>query len=129
MMSLVLERTHVTGCEGLPAVDMPWNARIATCNKFLLMFAGDGQGCAFCSKNQEPKHVVRDHNLHDSETGLVQCPVLRRHCCEVCGATGDYAHTRSHCPRIHMQEGRRVQSTALAVKSTLRKSNGMKRKH
>ena len=109
------------------AVEMPCNARNATSSKFLLVSAGDKEVCGFCTKNGEEEQFVRTHTLRDSETGRIQCPVLRKHRCEACGATGDNAHTRSHCPRIRMQEGR-VQSIALSVKTTQRKSSGMKRK-
>merc|ERR1719397_2340378 len=51
--------------------------------------------CAFCKKNGETVDVYRSHNLR--EAGLVTCPQLRDMVCELCGATGDWAHTRTYC--------------------------------
>lgn len=53
--------------------------------------------CNFCKKNKEPEHVYSSHRLHD-EAGNVTCPQLYNHRCELCGATGSAAHTRSYCP-------------------------------
>ncbi|KAE8745044.1 hypothetical protein FOCC_FOCC008356 [Frankliniella occidentalis] len=49
------------------------------------------------------------------------CPILQKHVCEVCGATGVSAHTRSHCP--YAAAGRRV-SVMTLLKETARKSDG-----
>ena len=105
---------------------MPSNARIATSSKFLIMFAGHGKGCVFCASHKEPKKFVRSHSLFNADTGHVECPVLRDHHCEECGATGNDAHTRSHCPKLHTQEGR-VLSIARSLMATQRKSDGKKR--
>ncbi|XP_063226347.1 uncharacterized protein LOC134533070 isoform X1 [Bacillus rossius redtenbacheri] len=87
-------------------------------------------GCRFCWRNNEPPAVYTSHNLHDSDTGrIVTCPVLLRHVCEMCGATGVQAHTRSHCPiSRQLSVGRNTISTTLAIKSTYRQSNGEARK-
>lgn len=53
--------------------------------------------CNFCKRNQEPEHVYSSHRLKD-EVGNVTCPQLYKHRCELCGATGISAHTRSYCP-------------------------------
>jgi hypothetical protein len=91
------------------------------------MSTGDGKWCGFCFKNRETKQIVRSHVLRNSNTGKIECPILRAHRCEVCGATGDLAHTRSYCPHTQTEE-RRAQSTALSVQSTPRQSNGLERK-
>jgi len=90
------------------------------------MSAGGGQWCSFCAKNGETEAMVTSHKLYKSETNLVQCPILRAYRCETCNATGDFAHTRSYCPRIRMLEGK-VRSATIALKSTQRQANGMVR--
>jgi len=94
----------------------------------LLLSTGLRKECAFCAKNGESSKFLKSHNLRDSKTGVLECPILRSHHCEICGATGDFAHTRSHCPRFHMQQGG-VQSTAHAIRGTRRKPKRMERKN
>jgi rubrerythrin len=89
---------------------------------------GGGKQCGFCTRNEEKLTFARNHALRNSETGILECPVLRKWSCEVCGITGDFAHTRSYCPRIRMQQGE-VKSIALAVLSTKRRSDGKERKY
>lgn len=36
-------------------------------------------------------HVLKDAN------GVVVCPILRAYKCELCGASGDTAHTKKYC--------------------------------
>ena len=65
--------------------------------------------CAFCKKNGESPSVWRSHKLR--EGGKVTCPHLRRKVCQLCGATGDTAHTVTFCP---------LNTRALPVTSMLR---------
>jgi len=53
--------------------------------------------CGFCKKNGESVAIYGNHRLTDSQ-GRVECPQLRDLVCEICGATGDTAHTWSYCP-------------------------------
>ncbi|XP_046915952.2 nanos homolog 2 [Dermatophagoides farinae] len=59
-----------------------------------------GPSCNFCRENGEPFQIWSSHYLRD-QNGKLQCPILRSHSCEFCGATGDHAHTRSYCPYKH----------------------------
>lgn len=81
--------------------------------------------CSFCKKNGERPELYNDHQLHQvtHEGKRVSCPVLRSVKCPICGATGDTAHTLSHCP--HSKN--RV-SVALMLKNTARQGNGSYRR-
>ncbi|XP_078489228.1 nanos homolog 1-like [Ciona intestinalis] len=79
------------------------------------------QCCAFCKSNREPMDFYSTHLIRDS-TGRITCPVLRRHVCRFCGATGDFAHTASYC--IHNPERGSSMKTVL---STPTMSSGRKR--
>lgn len=58
------------------------------------------QPCRFCLKKGEDLSFCYGHRLHDEVTGNVACPVLRRLACKLCGATGNFAHTRKYCPKF-----------------------------
>ncbi|CAG9857047.1 unnamed protein product [Phyllotreta striolata] len=62
--------------------------------------------CKFCFKNREPASVYKSHKMKN-RTGALLCPVLRKHVCELCGKTGDQAHTRKYCDLNDRQEPRR----------------------
>lgn len=82
--------------------------------------------CSFCKKNGERPNIYNSHQLHCTDSNgrrVVECFVLRSVRCPLCGATGDDAHTISHCPH----SSTRV-PIALALKSTLRQCNGSLRK-
>jgi hypothetical protein len=95
---------------------------------FLLMSAGRRKRqCNLCAKNGPTLAFVSSHYLHDPETKVVQCPILRKYRCEFCNATGEFAHTRKYCPLVRMQAAN-TQSTAVPLMSTQWQSDGMTRK-
>ena len=53
-----------------------------------------GRECKFCKNNGETTQMYRSHSLRNPSDGRLICPVLRDHICDLCGATGDGAHTR-----------------------------------
>ncbi|KAM4642631.1 nanos homolog 2 [Discoglossus pictus] len=53
--------------------------------------------CNFCKHNGESSLVYTSHSLKNSH-GVVECPVLRKYVCPMCGATGDSSHTLKYCP-------------------------------
>ena len=56
-----------------------------------------GPSCTFCRENSEPFEIWSSHQLKNPN-GTVNCPILRKYRCNLCGETGDNAHTRSYCP-------------------------------
>ncbi|KAK3921042.1 Nanos-like protein 2 [Frankliniella fusca] len=77
--------------------------------------------CAFCKGNGELRALYSSHRLHvklPDGSFRVQCPVLRNLRCEICGANGDNAHTKSHCPNNTQP------SVAVMLKKTPRRSDG-----
>ena len=67
----------------------------------------DADFCRFCMQNKESPRVYRSHTLK-SANGRVVCPILWNYTCPVCGATGDYAHTRRYCPLVRHQNTRNL---------------------
>lgn len=52
--------------------------------------------CKFCYKNGELSDIYLSH-VTKSSNGNIICPILRKYVCDLCGATGDKAHTRKYC--------------------------------
>ena len=84
-------------------------------------------------RNGETREVYQSHNLR--EGGRVTCPVLRQHKCELCGATGDSAHTRSYCLAAAVGRSTRVgypdsflHFNSAALMNTGRNSSGRERR-
>ena len=62
-----------------------------------------GDGCQFCLNYGQTEEQSRTHRLRTA-SGLVSCPVLRSLVCPICQATGDFAHTKSYCPLVSVEE-------------------------
>jgi len=84
-----------------------------------------GRECKFCKNNGESPDSYRSHVLRNPGTGQLICPVLRDHRCEVCGATGDDAHTKSYCPEAKKEQKK---SLPTMLKETKRQSDGTLRR-
>lgn len=84
-----------------------------------------GRECKFCKNNGESPDSYRSHVLRNPGTGQLICPVLRDHTCEVCGATGDDAHTKSYCPQAKKEQKK---SLPTMLKETKRQSDGTLRR-
>ncbi|XP_058066649.1 protein nanos [Anopheles bellator] len=54
--------------------------------------------CVFCYNNGESEATYRSHLCRDGR-GVVSCPMLRKFSCQICGASGDAAHTKKYCPK------------------------------
>ena len=44
------------------------------------------------------RSLYTNHRTRNA-AGEIICPILMTHECEICGATGKQAHTRSYCPK------------------------------
>lgn len=82
--------------------------------------------CNFCRQNGHMSEYYEGHRLRDG-SGRLECPILRAHVCDVCGATGDEAHTLSYCP-VLKAAGVAPPKTALLLKNTLYDSCGRRRR-
>jgi len=80
-----------------------------------------GRECKFCKNNGETTQMYRSHSLRNPSDGRLICPVLRDHVCDMCGATGDDAHTRNYCP---LNAEKKKQAIPLFLKNTRRQSDG-----
>lgn len=79
--------------------------------------------CKFCKNNGEMPELYRSHVLRNPSTGSLVCPILRDHICELCGASGDNAHTRNYCPTLKTDDRLKC-SVPVCLKKTRRQSNG-----
>lgn len=97
---------------------MPWDRDLEV-NRFAEFFykeylnykRNELQFCSFCYNNarKEVEKVGgimencsgscpwKGHSIKNAK-GIVTCPLLRNLSCTNCGATGDNAHTKKHCP-------------------------------
>lgn len=88
--------------------------------------ARPGRECKFCKNNGETSSLFRSHVLRNPATGQLVCPILRSHVCEICGGTGDDAHTRNYCPRLK-EEKKMKYAVPICLKKTKRQSDGQLR--
>lgn len=89
--------------------------------------------CGFCKKNGEPEDFYKSHV--SKLNGKTTCPVLQSHKCELCGATGENAHTRSYYPTAFLGQeifrddprNRSYFHNHVVLKHTPRNSSGKRR--
>ena len=59
--------------------------------------------CTFCRANGEEEIIYRSHSLK-TPGNKISCPVLMKHTCEACGATGGNTHTIKYCPVMQKRQ-------------------------
>ena len=59
--------------------------------------------CTFCKTNGEIELIYTSHALKDNDDKIT-CPILMRHACPICGASGEKTHTRKYCPVLQKQQ-------------------------
>ncbi|XP_048000165.1 uncharacterized protein LOC125237211 [Leguminivora glycinivorella] len=104
-----------------------WGASASTSSRFPEMTP---KMCSFCRKNGETPMVYTTHCVKEKvgNRNVVTCPILRSHVCTTCGVSGDNAHTITYCPVLRStNNGMRLKSTTITLKSTRIKSDGRKR--
>ncbi|KAK6633291.1 hypothetical protein RUM44_003892 [Polyplax serrata] len=84
--------------------------------------------CNFCKNNKEVPDIYLNHYLYDPKTKKLTCPVLRKHVCEICGETGDRAHTLQYCP-VNRQKGLQAKIPVLLKTRTITNSTGKIRRN
>ena len=85
-----------------------------------------GRECKFCKNNGESRDQYSSHVLRNPANGQLICPILRSHVCEICGQSGDLAHTRNYCPQLK-QEKKMKYAIPCMLKNTKRQSDGQLR--
>jgi hypothetical protein len=63
--------------------------------------------CIFCRNNKEPEEIYRSHVLKDSD-GKTTCPILQKHICPICSATGEQAHTITYCKEFKKNNRQKI---------------------
>lgn len=65
------------------------------------------QWCIFCKNNKEPEEIYKSHVLKDSD-GKTVCPILQKHVCPICSATGEQAHTITYCKEFKKNNRQKI---------------------
>lgn len=89
-------------------------------------FSQNTQVCNFCKQNGSPYQFRKSHQLKDA-FGNVVCPILSSYICDICGATGIRAHTRTYCPVLRAV-CKKPPKSFVSLKNTTHDSSGRVRK-